>query len=242
MSELTYSPIALKDRFRGFYPVVVDVETAGFDPKADALIEVSMMTVKMDEHGFLSPNEIVSANIRPFEGANIVQSNIDFLGIDPFDESRNLKTEREALIPMFKKISKEVKKNACSRAVLVGHNANFDLSFINAAIERLNYKRSPFHPFSVFDTATLSALVFGQTVLSKACFAAKIDFDGNKAHGSEYDTLKECELFCSIVNKYTTFAGIPAPLVDCPSAQELHTRRHNTIESNESADESKVLS
>lgn len=127
----TYS---ISQRFREFLPVIVDVETAGFDPQKDALLEVAMMTVKFDEKGRLVPDELFSANIRPFEGANINQSNIDFLGIDPFDESRNLQTESEALIPMFKAISKKVKANKCKRAILVGHNGHFDLKFINAAV------------------------------------------------------------------------------------------------------------
>ncbi|MDY5323890.1 MAG: exonuclease domain-containing protein, partial [Succinivibrio sp.] len=109
--ETTPIAYSISQRFREFLPVIVDVETAGFDPQKDALLEVAMMTVKFDEKGRLVPDELFSANIRPFEGANINQSNIDFLGIDPFDESRNLQTESEALIPMFKAISKKVKAN-----------------------------------------------------------------------------------------------------------------------------------
>lgn len=202
----------IKDRFRKFLPVIVDVETAGFNEKTDALLEVSMMTVQMDDNGFLMPKEQFSANIRPFPNANIEQSNIDFLGIDPFDESRDLKDEREALIPMFKAIAKEVKANACTRAILVGHNGYFDLKFIQAACERINYKKCPFHPFSVLDTASLSALVLGHSVLIKACLAANIHFDESSAHGAVYDTQKECELFCKIYNRYTTFAGVPEPI------------------------------
>ena len=145
---------SISQRFREFLPVIVDVETAGFDPQKDALLEVAMMTVKFDEKGRLVPDELFSANIRPLEGANINESNIDFLGIDPFDERRNLQTESEALIPMFKAISKKVKANKCKRAILVGHNGHFDLKFIYAAVERLAYKRSPFHPFSVLYTAS----------------------------------------------------------------------------------------
>ncbi len=199
----------LKDRFRQFYPVIVDVETAGLEPQTDALLEVSMMTVTMNEKGMIVPDEQFHANIRPFPNSLIKKANIDFLGIDPFDESRNLLSEEEALIPMFKAVSKKVKAHQCKRAILVGHNGAFDLGFINAAVARLNYKRCPFHPFSVFDTASLALLVYGQSVLVKACLAAKIDFDTNLAHGAAYDTLKECELFCSIVNRFTAFCGFP---------------------------------
>ncbi|MBQ8023765.1 MAG: ribonuclease T [Succinivibrio sp.] len=205
--------LTIKDRFRGFLPVVVDVETAGLDPKKSALIEVAMMTVKIDEKGQFVPDEIYSANIRPFEGSEICQKNIDFLHIDPFDESRNLVTESDALLPMFKAIKKKLKEQGCKRAILVGHNAHFDHSFIFAAIDRLKVaSKSPFHPFSVIDTASLSMLVLGQSVLQKACYAAKVDFDQNCAHGAAYDTLKETELFCAILNRFTKFCGMPEPV------------------------------
>ena len=203
---------SIKDRFRGFYPVVVDVETAGFNPETDALLEVAMMTITMDDNGYLQPDEIMSANIRPFPNSNIEPSNIAFLGIDPFDESRNLQDERVAVLPMFKAISKKMKKEGCTRAILVGHNGFFDLSFIHALAKRLNYKRCPFHQFTVFDTASLAGLVYGQTVLARACTAAGIEFEDDKAHGAKYDTLMECKLFCSIFNRYTLFAGFPDPI------------------------------
>lgn len=206
--DIIDNSISIKDRFRQFLPVVVDVETAGLDPKSSALLEVAMMTVKMDEQGMFSPDELFSANIRPFEGSTINQQNIDFLGIDPFDESRNLQSEAEALTPMFKAITKLQKAYGCKRAILVGHNAHFDHAFIEEAALRIG-KRSPFHPFSVCDTASLSLLTLGQSVLHKSCIAAGIDFDEAHAHGAAYDTQKECELFCAILNRFTKFCGFP---------------------------------
>ena len=35
----------LKDRIRGYLPVVVDVETGGFDESKDALLEICIITV-----------------------------------------------------------------------------------------------------------------------------------------------------------------------------------------------------
>lgn len=203
-------PYLMKDRFRSFLPVVVDVETGGFNPHTDALLEVSMITVQIDNAGQLVPKDQYSVNIRPFEGSKLEQANINFLGIDPYDEKRNLHEEGEALRPMFKAILREVKQQECTKAILVGHNGSFDLRFINAAAMRINYKRNPFHPFSVIDTASLGALVLGQTVLSKACVSAGISFDTDHAHSAVYDTLKECELFCAMYNRFTKFAGLPA--------------------------------
>ena len=232
--------LTIKDRFRGFLPVVVDVETAGLDPKKSALIEVAMMTVKIDENGQFVPDELYSANIRPFEGSEICQKNIDFLHIDPFDESRNLVTESDALLPMFKAIKKKLKEQGCKRAILVGHNAHFDHSFIFAAIDRLKAaSKSPFHPFSVIDTASLSMLMLGQSVLQKACYAAHVDFDQNCAHGAAYDTRKETELFCAILNRFTKFCGMPEP-VDIEIDYNNSKNKECDTESKDSAQDSCV--
>lgn len=199
----------IKDRFRGFLPVVVDVETAGFIPEKNALVEVAMMTVNMDERGVFTPGELYSANILPFSGSIINEANIKFLGIDPFDKNRNPQDEAEAILPMFKAVSKAVKAAHCKRAILVGHNGHFDLGFINAVAERIGKKKNPFHPFSVLDTASLAGLVYGQTVLAKACRAAHLDFDDHAAHGAAYDAQMECRLFCSLINRFNLFAGFP---------------------------------
>ena len=74
--------------------------------------------------------------------------------------------------------------------MLVGHNAFFDLGFLNAAVARTDLKRNPFHPFSCFDTATLGGLAYGQTVLAKACEAAGIPFNQRDAHSALYDATR----------------------------------------------------
>ncbi|OZG72046.1 ribonuclease T [Hahella sp. CCB-MM4] len=199
------SPLAL--RFRGFLPVVVDVETAGFNAKTDALLEISAVIINMDEQGFLYPEDPISFNIEPFEGANIEAAALEFTGIDPFNPLRDAKSEKDALTEMFRPIRKSIKSHGCNRAILVGHNATFDHSFMFAAAERADIKRNPFHPFSTFDTATLAALAYGHTVLSRACQLAGISFDNKEAHSAEYDTVKTAELFCGIVNSWKEMGG-----------------------------------
>jgi ribonuclease T len=199
----------IKDRFRGYFPVVVDVETAGFDAKKDALLEISAVTIKMDESGFLYPDKTFHYHVVPFEGANLEKAALDFNGIDPYCALRGALDETEVMTDLCKKIRKEQKNADCQRSVMVAHNAAFDLGFVNAAIERSSIKRSPFHPFVSFDTTTLAGLALGQTVLIKACMAAGIKFDQNEAHSALYDTQKTAELFCHIVNKWQTACGWP---------------------------------
>ena len=199
----------MANRFRGFLPVVVDVETAGFNAKTDALLEIAAVTLMMDEEGYLHPYNTYSFHVEPFEGANIEQAALDFTKIDLENPIRKsmAKSEQQALGDVFKPVRKALKEFGCTRAVLVGHNASFDQGFLNAAVERSGIKRNPFHPFSSFDTATLSGLAYGQTVLAKACKVAGITFDNNEAHSAAYDTKKTAELFCLIVNKWKDLGG-----------------------------------
>jgi len=198
-------PIA--DRFRGFLPVVLDVETSGFNPASNAILEIAICIIRMDDFGRLIVGECVDAHVEPFEGAVIDPRSIEFTGIDLKDPQRNPMVEKEALRIICQPIRNEIRETGCQRAVLVGHNPAFDLAFLNASIERSQFKRSPFHPFSSFDTATLGGLAFGQTVLSRAVQAAGLGWDESKAHSAAYDTLKTAELFCTVVNQWKIATG-----------------------------------
>ncbi|MYM63195.1 ribonuclease T [Pseudomaricurvus sp. HS19] len=209
-SNSNKSPLA--QRFRGFLPVIVDVETGGFNADGDALLEIAAVTLDMNDDGLLVRDQTFDFHIEPFEGANIEQSALDFTGIDLEDPERDAVPEDFALAELFREIRRTVKHHGCTRAVMVAHNAHFDLGFVNAAANRCDIKRNPFHPFSCFDTATLSGLAFGQTVLAKTCQAAGIDFSNSQAHTAAYDAEKTADLFCLIVNRWQALGGWPPPL------------------------------
>lgn len=192
----------IKDRFRGFLPVVVDVETAGFNCETDALLEVAVVMVQMNAAGNLVRGNTFDQNILPFKGANIEESSLKFIGMeDPFHPFREAVSEKEALTALFKPINHQLKITGCSRAILVGHNAFFDLGFIKAAADRCRIK-SPFHEFSTFDTVSLAGLAYGQTVLAKAAVEAGMEWDNKQAHSAVYDTEQTADLFCEIVNQW----------------------------------------
>ncbi len=190
----------IKSRFRGFLPVVVDVETGGFNSKTDALLEIAAVILRMDEQGQWHRDETHACHVEPFPGANLEPAALEFNRIDPDHPLRLALREREAMQKIFKPVREAVKAENCTRAVLVGHNPSFDLGFVNAAVERTNLKRNPFHPFSTFDTATLGGLAFGQTVLSRAVTAAGLEWDERDAHSAIYDAEQTAALFCRIVN------------------------------------------
>ncbi|MCM5703185.1 ribonuclease T [Larsenimonas salina] len=200
---------AMARRFRGFLPVVVDLETGGFNAKTDAILEIAATLLTMDDHGNLLPDSTHAFHVTPFDGANIEQAALDFTGIQldsPFRKDIAV-DEKTALESLLKPVRKAVKSHGCTRAILVGHNAAFDHGFLNAANERQGIKRNPFHPFSSFDTATLAGFVYGQTVLARACRAAGIPFDNQEAHSARYDTERTADLFCAMVNRYKDLGG-----------------------------------
>lgn len=189
-------------RFRGFLPVVVDVETAGFDARRHALLEIAAVIIRMDETGTLLPGQTIACHVLPFIGAEIDPRALAFNKIDPEHPFRDAVSEHDALQRVLKPVRKAVAAEGCTRAILVGHNAHFDLGFLKAAVERTGYKRDPFHAFSVFDTVSLAGLVYGQTVLAKAAQLAGLGWDNSEAHAAVYDAEKTAALFCSIVNRW----------------------------------------
>ena len=191
----------MKNRFRGYLPVVIDVETGGFNPQTDALLELAAVFLIFDSSRKLRVKSNWHRSFKPHEGANLEQSSLDFTGIDPFSEDRQAVNEAEGIASLFKQVRQELKTTDCKRAILVGHNAHFDHAFLKAAAARVEIKRDPFHPFSCLDTVSLSALAYGQTVLSVSCQAADIEFDNQSAHNALYDATKTAELFATILNR-----------------------------------------
>ena len=197
--------IPLAQRFRGYLPVIVDIETAGFNPKKNAMLEIAAVIVEINNHNQLEITERYTTHVVPFKNSELDPAALKFNGIDPHHPFRMAIDEKEALELLFKPIKAAVKRNECTRAILVGHNPAFDIAFLNAAIHRTQIKRSPFHPFSTFDTATLGGLAYQQTVLAKIARAAGLDWDNEKAHSALYDAEKTAELFCKIINRWHYF-------------------------------------
>ena len=215
-SAAKHFPGRLATRFRGFLPVVVDVETGGFDWNRHALLEIAVAPIDIDEAGQLFVGPMTSTHVQPAPGTQIDPKSLEVTGIVLDHPFLDAKPERVALELVFAPVREAMKKHGCQRAILVGHNAHFDLNFLNAAIARCNNKRSPFHPFSVFDTVTLAGVAYGQTVLSRALQAAGLEWDTAQAHSAVYDTERTAQLFCKIVNAWPS----PLPLV-APRTEEV---------------------
>ena len=213
--------IEMRDRFRGFLPVVVDVETGGFIAATDALLEIAAVMLSIDAAGRLVRGATVRQHVRPFEGARMDPASLAVNGIDPWHPLRLASTESDALGVIFGEVRRQVREQQCTRAILVGHNASFDLGFLNAAVARAGIRRNPFHPFSCFDTATLAGVAFGQTVLSRAIQAAGLEWSTQEAHSAAYDAEKTADLFCVVCNQFQPLYEAAAQrLAGAPAAEE----------------------
>lgn len=195
-------PFSIAGRFRGFLPVIVDVETGGFNYKTDALLDIAAVFVDPQEDGTLLRGETIRYHVKPFEGANMDPASMAVNGIDPHHPLRPAIDERDALQRIFREVRRVVRECGCTRAILVGHNSAFDLAFLNEAVARTDIKRNPFHPFSSFDTATLCGVAYGQTVLARAVAAAGLQWDESSAHSAAYDAEITADVFCDIVNRF----------------------------------------
>lgn len=196
---MSTSELASK-RFRGFLPVVIDVETGGFHARTDALLEIAAVIIEVEPDGHVHRGATHAFHVQPFEGARLDPASLEVNGIDPYHPLRPAIPEADALQRLFREIRTAIRAHGCRRAILVGHNAAFDLGFVNAAVERTGIKRNPFHPFSCFDTATLAGVALGQTVLARAATLAGIDFDNRSAHSAAYDAERTADLFCHVCN------------------------------------------
>lgn len=197
---ISYNP-KISQRFRGYYPVVLDVECGGLNSATDALLEIAAVTVNCDEDGLFYPAETFHNHIEPFAGSNLNPESMAINKIVPDHPFRLAVSEEVALNALFITLQKIQKQAGCNRCVLVGHNAWFDLAFLNAAVARSKAKRNPFHAFTCFDTATLGALAYGHTVLAQTLKRAAIPFDQNSHHSAIYDAEQTAQLFCKIVNQ-----------------------------------------
>jgi len=211
LAQQTPAVRRMAERFRGFLPVVVDVETGGFDWTRHALLEIAAIPIELDANGEFVPGEVACVHLDPAPGLEIDPKSLEVTRIDIGHPFRMAKPEKEALDHIFAAVRQAVRRHECQRAILVGHNAHFDLDFLNAAVARTAHKRNPFHPFSTFDTVSLAGMAYGQTVLSRAMQAAGLDWDGNQAHSAVYDAERTAALFCDILNRWRRLAG-PDPL------------------------------
>jgi ribonuclease T len=204
--------VTLARRFRGYMPVVVDVETGGFNSSTDALLEIAAVLIEMQPDGELKRGGTVWHHVQPFPGGRLDPASLQVTGIDPHHPLRPALPERDALQRVFREVRTAIRASGCKRAILVGHNSSFDLAFLNAAVARSGIKRNPFHPFSSFDTVTLAGVALGQTVLSRALAALALEWDASRAHSALYDAERTADLFCALVNRFRGLYALALPV------------------------------
>ncbi|AZP36374.1 Ribonuclease T [Candidatus Annandia adelgestsuga] len=189
-------------RFKGFYPIVIDIETSGLDSNINAILEIALITFKIDKNGWLKKDQIIHFHIKPFLNSKINYESLIHNKININSSLRGAISEYNAFNKIIKLITKKMKKNLCNRSIIVAHNVVFDHNFIMSSIERLGITINPFHPFTTFDTSTISSFIIGQNILFKACKKIGLYFNMKYSHSALYDSLLTASLFCKLINKF----------------------------------------
>src|SRR6202142_895787 len=103
------APITLATRFRGFLPVVIDVETGGFNPQTDALLEIAAGLVDMGSDGTLWAGETHRYHVTPFPGSNLDPPSLAVNGIDPHHPLRPAISEDDAPHRIFREVRNAIR-------------------------------------------------------------------------------------------------------------------------------------
>lgn len=150
--------------------VVLDLETTGLSSRYDRIIEFGAVKV---EHGLVSSHFDVLIN----PGFSLTRQITEITGIT--DELLKDK-------PSIKDVIKDI-LDFIGDAILVTHNAEFDISFLQESLERLG--RPPLaNP--VIDTLQLSRYLFPDSKrhsLGALCNNLEVKYDEEQAHRADYD-------------------------------------------------------
>ena len=187
------------ERFGGLLPIVVDMETSGINPDSNAILELASIVLYLNDKLDLQCGNFFSCHVRPFPSSKIDPSSMYINTIEIENPFRLALSEEEAINRLFRFVYMNLRNFGCRKAVLVGHNANFDLAFLESARKRYKID-SPFHTFTVIDTATIGAVFYGKTVLANVVNASNMRFNPKLAHSAIYDAKITTDLFCSVTN------------------------------------------
>ena len=91
----------MSKRFRGYLPVVIDVECGGFNAATDALLEVAAVLLDFNANGQLVRESTHFYRVVPFAGANLEESALKFTGINPHHPLRIAHPELQVLCDLI---------------------------------------------------------------------------------------------------------------------------------------------
>ncbi|AHI53841.1 DNA polymerase III subunit alpha [Spiroplasma sabaudiense Ar-1343] len=161
--------------------VFLDLETTGFSCERDEIIEFGALTFE-DNH-FIEHNIL----IKPKSPIPLMISKINNIDDETVKNAKSIEEEFERIVKII------------SNKVIVAHNKDFDLRFLNANAKRLGY--------SEFDNLSYCTLKRAKKKLPrlkchKLDFLAKhfkIPFDETQSHRATYDAWVLKELFLKMV-------------------------------------------
>lgn len=170
--------------------VIFDLETTGLSNRLDEIIEFGAVKMKDREvidrkQLFVNPKRSIPAHISSLTHIN--QSDVD--AAKPIED-------------VFDDL-----KQWIGDAVLVAHNATFDVGFMNAAARKLG---KPEFSNPVIDTLPLAhaMLDLKRYRLGNVCRHYGVKYDGEGAHRADYDAEVLSQVLCHMLNAYKSDATL----------------------------------
>ncbi|MGM9913373.1 PolC-type DNA polymerase III [Floccifex sp.] len=170
--------------------VVFDLETTGLSQRLDKIIEFGAVKMQHREvietkQVFINPKRTIPANISNL--TNIHQSDVD--------KAQPIEVVLPELLDFI------------GDAILVAHNATFDVGFMNAACRDCGYDEIT-NP--VIDTLPLAYALLDtkRYNLGAVCRHYGVGYDGEGAHRADYDARVLSQVLCHMMNDVGTDATL----------------------------------
>lgn len=186
--------------------VAFDTETTGFSAKNDRLVEIGAVKFRGDGTVLAATNWVINPE-RPV----------------PYYATKvhGITTEMTREAPLFKEVFPEFEA-FCSDAVLLAHNANFDVKFLRAELERAGL-RVP--PLQVGDTLPLFRDWFPRAIShSLEPLSTYLGVAGDSYHRAEADAYHIINIFRVGMKRRSTMT-LSRFESDCGGFDKLNGRR-----------------
>lgn len=167
-------------RDREMLVTFLDTETTGVDAENDRIIEIAMQTYDLSTEKMLkSYTQRINPQMMISASAFMVH---------------RISNEMLVGCPTWKDVADDIFAFLSETDVLIAHNLEFDLPFIENSLNRCGHSILNKKGFCTMENGRWATFDGKFPKLKELCFCFAIDYDENEAHSAEYDTaiLAQC--------------------------------------------------
>lgn len=187
--------------------IILDCETGGFDNKKNPITQIALLEIDNN----LKEINRFETYIKPYNDLEITSSALAVTGLKMTDINNGVDfKEAVKLITLFFKENMP-SKHPMNRPVIIGHNLDFDIGFIEELFRLAKKDFSDIRNRNPIDTQTLMKMLMPNITslaLGKCCEEMGISLPD--AHKAMNDVVATTDLFRAIVNrmKNSTSKGV----------------------------------